>query len=113
MEAEKVRQIILSSTALSPKQAEKILNAKDENGKTLLEVLSKGRGKNQAITPEWALERLCGHLQLPFLKDIPSEDIPPGAGFRHPYPLCENPRNSSFQRKRGRFRGADRKSPGF
>ena len=78
MEAEKIQQIILKSTALSPRQVEKILNAKDEKGKTLLEVLSKGKRKNQTVTPELALERLCKHLQLPFLKDIPSEDIPPG-----------------------------------
>ena len=76
MEKDKIQQIILKSTSLSDKQAEKILNAKDDKGKTLLDHLSGGR-KNQTITPEVALSRLCKHLNLPFLKDIPSEDIPP------------------------------------
>ena len=76
MEKEKIQQIILKSTSLSNRQAEKILNAKDDKGKTLLEHLSGGR-KTQSITPETALSRMSKHLRLPFLKDIPSEDIPP------------------------------------
>ena len=76
MEKDRIQQIILKSTSLSAKQAEKILNVKDDKGKTLLDHLSGGK-KNQSITPEIALSRLCKHLNLPFLKDIPSEDIPP------------------------------------
>ena len=76
MEKEKIQQIILKSTTLSGKQAENILGSKDEKGKTLWDSLIGGK-KTQTVTPETALAQLSKHLNLPFLKDIPSEDIPP------------------------------------
>ena len=76
MEKEKIQQIILKSTTLSPLQTEKILHSKDEKGKTFLEQLHSGKN-SKTITPENTLASLCKHLNLPFLKDIPSEEIPP------------------------------------
>lgn len=75
MEREKVRQILLKSTAFSDWQTEKILDTKNDKGKSFLDALSEGE-KTQSLTPESTLSLLCEHLKLPFLNEIPAEDIP-------------------------------------
>ena len=72
MEKEKLEEVILKSTTLTPLQTREILNSKTVKGSTLLEQITSGRGN---LSAEQTLARICKHLNLRFLSDIPSGDI--------------------------------------
>ena len=74
MEKKKLEEVILKSTTLTPLQAREILNSKTGKGATISERLTKGKG---SLNAEQALSRICKHLSLRFLAEIPSGDIPP------------------------------------
>ena len=69
-EEEKIEQILLKSTSLTPNQARHLLAAKDQKGKSLQEAL-----KNKK-TAEATLLELCKRLGISFLPDIPFSEIP-------------------------------------
>lgn len=73
MERKKLEEVILKSTTLTPLQTREILDSKTHQGPSLSDQLSSGRGN---LNAEQALSRICKHLNLRFLAEIPSGDIP-------------------------------------
>ena len=71
-EHEKIQQLILKSTTLTPTQAKHILNIKDEKGLSFLEKFTK---KDKLPTVEQALSHICKYLNINFLPEIPSGEI--------------------------------------
>ena len=74
MTEEKLTQTLLKSTSLSKAAANRLLQLKDSHGKTLHARLQESKA---AITAESAMAALASYLNLPFLKDIPADEIPP------------------------------------
>ena len=72
MKIKNIEQAIVKSTILSPLQAQKILNSVNERGQTLMNQLEK----DEDLTIEKTLNQLSQHLNLSFLSNIPSTDIP-------------------------------------
>ena len=73
IEKEKLEQLILKSTSLTPIQAQHVLNSKNEEGLTLLDQLKKNK---KSPTAEQALSQLCEYLNIAFLPEIPFSEIP-------------------------------------
>ena len=72
MERKKLEEVILKSTTLTPLQTREILDSKTKKGPSLLEQMTTGRGP---LNAEQTLSRICKHLNLRFLAEIPSGDI--------------------------------------
>ena len=73
MERKKLEEVILKSTTLTPLQTREILDSKTHQGLSLVDQIISGRG---VLNAEQALSRICKHLNLQFLSEIPSGDIP-------------------------------------
>ena len=69
-ENQKIEQILLKTTSLTPAQAKHLLETKDQTGKSLQESL-----KNKK-TVEATLLEVCRRLGISFLSDIPFSEIP-------------------------------------
>ena len=65
--------MILKSTTLTKSQLQSILLSKNTAGKSLSTELEKGKSLE---TTEEALSLLCRHLKLPFIDEVPIQDIP-------------------------------------
>ena len=66
--------LILKSSTLTPAQLSSILRSKNKTGLSLKQALEKQ--KKDFSSAEEALAFLCQHLQVPFIKDIPVQEIP-------------------------------------
>ena len=73
MDISNYKDIVLKSTTLTEPQLKSILFSKNTFGVSLLKELEKEKSLNSA---EEALSFLCRHLKLPFIDDIPIQDIP-------------------------------------
>ena len=71
MELKKLEEVIVKSTTLSPLQAQRILNSKNEKGQTLFDSLKT----KETLNAEGALSAISKHLKLAFLSQIPSSEI--------------------------------------
>ena len=70
VEKQKIEQILLKATSLSPDQISHLLETKDQRGKSLQESLKNKKSASSA------LEELCKRLDVSFLPDIPFSEIP-------------------------------------
>ncbi len=64
--------IILKSTTLTSSQLSSILRSKNAGGLSLLKLLEK---KQNIDSPEEALSVLCQHLKIPFINEVPIQEI--------------------------------------
>lgn len=69
----KIEELILKSTTLSLTQTKHILSIKDKKG---LSFFDKLNSKKKTPTAEQALSQICNYLNITFLPDIPSAEIP-------------------------------------
>ena len=65
--------LVLKSSTLSENQLKSILQAKNKKGLSLKQVVEKKR--KDLSSPEEALSFLCQHLDIPFIKEVPVQDI--------------------------------------
>ena len=65
--------LILKSSTLSENQLRSILRSKNGKGLSLQQAIEKKR--KDFSSPEEALSFLCQHLQIPFMKEVPVQDI--------------------------------------
>lgn len=65
--------LILKSSTLSANQLQSILRSKNKMGISLQQALKKQ--KKDFSSEEEALSFLCEHLQIPFIKDVPVQEI--------------------------------------
>ncbi len=72
MKANNYESLILKSTTLTSKQLRSILCFKNHGGLSLLQIVEK---KKKLLSAEEALLLLCDHLQVPFIEDIPVQNI--------------------------------------
>ncbi|MGI9549233.1 MAG: type II secretion system ATPase GspE [Bdellovibrionales bacterium] len=70
---EKLEQILLKSTTLTPLQIQQILNGKDQHGESLFDRFNQDE---VAPTAEQALVQVCKYLNITFLPEIPFSEIP-------------------------------------
>ncbi len=66
-------KLVLKSSTLSETQLKTILRSKNKTGRSLKQVLEKR--KKDFSAGEEALSFLCEHLQVPFIKEVPVQDI--------------------------------------
>ena len=66
-------ELILNSSSLSAPQLKVILLSKNKKGVSLQESVQKK--KKTFNTPEEAMSFLCRHLQVPFIEDVPVQEI--------------------------------------
>ena len=65
--------LILKSTTLSKNQLKTILRSKNKKGVSLQQAVEKKR--KDFASPEEALSFLCQHLQIPFMAEVPVQEI--------------------------------------
>ena len=65
--------LVLKSSTLSESQLQSILRSKNKKGLSLKQVVEKKR--KDFSSPEEALSFLCQHLQVPFIEEVPVQDI--------------------------------------
>ncbi len=73
MDLQNYESLILKSSTLSEAQLQTILRSKNKRGISLQQALEKR--KKDFADEESALSFLCQHLQVPFIKEIPVQDI--------------------------------------
>ena len=73
MDINSYESLILKSSTLSVNQLQSILHSKNKMGISLLQALEKQ--KKDFSSGEEALSFLCEHLQVPFIKDVPVQEI--------------------------------------
>jgi len=74
MGIENVNSILLKNTSFTPDQLKFLMKSATDNGPTVGELLSQGSSQQQANAEE-LLAILCQEMKLPFIKDIPVNDI--------------------------------------
>ncbi len=72
MNSANYESLILSSTTLTPNQLKSILYSKNSMGVSLLQAVERKKNFDSA---EEALRLLCEHLQVPFMGNIPVQNI--------------------------------------
>ena len=85
-EGQKIEEVLLKSTSLTPEQARHLLQTKDGQGNSLKEALKHNK------SAELTLQEVCKRLGVPFLLDIPFSEIPPNliAGLPIQYVKAHN-----------------------
>ena len=73
MDINSYESLILKSSTLSPNQLQSILHSKNKRGISLQQALEKQ--KKDFSSGEDALSFLCEHLQIPFIKEVPVQEI--------------------------------------
>lgn len=73
MDIGKYESLILKSSTLNANQLQSILHSKNKRGISLQQALEKQ--KKEFSSGEEALSFLCEHLQIPFIKEIPVQEI--------------------------------------
>ena len=85
-EGQKIQEVLLKSTSLTPEQARHLLQTKDGQGNSLQEALKHNK------SAELTLKEVCKRLGVPFVLDIPFSEIPPNliAGLPIQYVKAHN-----------------------
>ena len=73
MDINNYESLILKSSTLSAHQLESILHSKNKKGVSLQHAIEKR--KTEFASPEAALSFLCKHLQIPFIEEVPVQEI--------------------------------------
>ena len=73
MDISNYESLILKSSTLNAPQLESILNSKNKKGVSLQQAIEKR--KTDFSSPEAALSFLCKHLQIPFIEEVPVQEI--------------------------------------
>ncbi len=73
MDTNSYESLILKSSTLSANQLQSILHSKNKRGISLQQALEKQ--KKDFSSGEEALSFLCKHLQIPFIKEVPVQEI--------------------------------------